>query len=147
MPQWAGSCWYEVRYLDPTNENAFVDPAVERYWMGPQWDGDTGGVDLYVGGVEHAVLHLLYARFWHKVLFDLGHLSSREPYRRLYNQGYILAAAYTDERGMYVDANAVEERDGGYVFDGKPVDARDGQDGQEPEERHLARRVLPRLRR
>ena len=74
MPQWAGSCWYELRYLDPTNENAFVDPDVEQYWMGPQHEGDTGGVDLYVGGVEHAVLHLLYARFWHKVLFDLGHV-------------------------------------------------------------------------
>ena len=76
MPQWAGSCWYELRYLDPTNENRFVDPEVERYWMGPQRAGDVGGVDLYVGGVEHAVLHLLYARFWHKVLFDLGHVSS-----------------------------------------------------------------------
>ena len=130
MPQWAGSCWYEVRYLDPTNENAFVDPAVERYWMGPQWDGDTGGVDLYVGGVEHAVLHLLYARFWHKVLFDLGYLSSREPYRRLYNQGYILAAAYTDERGMYVEANEVEERDGGYVYEGKPVSREMGKMGK-----------------
>ena len=79
MPQWAGSCWYELRYCDPTNENAFVDPEVERYWMGPQADvrpDHPGGVDLYVGGVEHAVLHLLYARFWHKVLFDLGHVSS-----------------------------------------------------------------------
>ena len=76
MPQWAGSCWYELRYLDPTNAERFVDPDVERYWMGPQGDGHTGGVDLYVGGVEHAVLHLLYARFWHKVLFDLGHVSS-----------------------------------------------------------------------
>ena len=75
MPQWAGSCWYDLRYLDPTNDDAFVDPEVERYWMGPQRDGDRGGVDLYVGGVEHAVLHLLYARFWHKVLFDLGHVS------------------------------------------------------------------------
>jgi leucyl-tRNA synthetase len=110
MPQWAGSCWYELRYLDPTNEDAFVDPAVERYWMGPQFDGDCGGVDLYVGGVEHAVLHLLYARFWHKVLFDLGHLSSSEPFRRLYNQGYIQAAAYTDDRGFYVDAESVVER-------------------------------------
>ena len=70
MPQWAGSCWYYLRYLDPTNEDALVDPEVERYWMAP------GGVDLYVGGVEHAVLHLLYARFWHKVLFDLGHVST-----------------------------------------------------------------------
>ena len=116
MPQWAGSCWYELRYLDPTNENAFVDPEVERYWMGPRGPGDPGGVDLYVGGVEHAVLHLLYARFWHKVLFDLGHTSSFEPYRRLYNQGYILAAAYQDPRGMYVDAFAVEERDGHYFL-------------------------------
>ena len=106
MPQWAGSCWYELRYLDPTNENRFVDPEVERYWMGPQREGDTGGVDLYVGGVEHAVLHLLYARFWHKVLFDLGHVSSWEPFRRLFNQGYIQAAAYTDDRGIYVDAPA-----------------------------------------
>src|SRR5690606_20162132 len=87
MPQWAGSCWYELRYLDPTNDEAFVDPDVERYWMGPQFEGDCGGVDLYVGGVEHAVLHLLYARFWHKVLYDLGHLSSKEPFRRLFNQG------------------------------------------------------------
>src|SRR5436305_3047812 len=99
MPQWAGSCWYELRYLDPTNDQAFVDPENERCWMGPQWPGDCGGVDLYVGGVEHAVLHLLYARFWHKVLYDLGHLSSFEPFRRLFNQGYVTAYAYTDERG------------------------------------------------
>jgi leucyl-tRNA synthetase len=118
MPNWAGSCWYELRYLDPTNENAFVDPDVERYWMGPQFDGDTGGVDLYVGGVEHAVLHLLYARFWHKVLFDLGHLSSCEPFRRLVNQGYIQAPAYTDDRGFYVEASEVEER-GGRFFHGE----------------------------
>ena len=117
MPNWAGSCWYELRYLDPTNENAFVDPEVERYWMGPQYEGDTGGVDLYVGGVEHAVLHLLYARFWHKVLFDLGHLSSCEPFRRLVNQGYIQAPAYTDARGFYVEASEVEER-GGRFFHG-----------------------------
>jgi leucyl-tRNA synthetase len=117
MPQWAGSCWYELRYLDPTNENAFVDPAVERYWMGPQREGDTGGVDLYVGGVEHAVLHLLYARFWHKVLFDLGHLSSFEPFRRLFNQGYIQAAAFTDERGFHVEATEVVERDGHFFHE------------------------------
>ena len=80
--------------------------------MGPQFEGDTGGVDLYVGGVEHAVLHLLYARFWHKVLFDLGHLSSCEPFRRLVNQGYIQAPAYTDTRGFYVEASEVEERSG-----------------------------------
>ena len=102
MPQWAGSCWYELRYLDPTNTERFVDPEVERYWMGPQGDDHTGGVDLYVGGAEHAVLHLLYARFWHKVLFDLGHVSSSEPFHRLFNQGMIQAFAYTDERGGYV---------------------------------------------
>ena len=90
MPQWAGSCWYELRYLDPTNDVAFVDPDVERYWMGPQKPGDCGGVDLYVGGVEHAVLHLLYARFWHKVLFDLGVVSTSEPFHKLVNQGIIL---------------------------------------------------------
>jgi leucyl-tRNA synthetase len=121
MPQWAGSCWYELRYLDPTNENTFVDPEVERYWMGPQWPGDCGGVDLYVGGVEHAVLHLLYSRFWHKVIYDLGHVSSKEPFRRLFNQGYILAYSYKDERGIYADAFAVEERDGGFFVDGEPV--------------------------
>ncbi|HUP71712.1 MAG TPA: leucine--tRNA ligase [Acidimicrobiales bacterium] len=121
MPQWAGSCWYELRYLDPTNENAFVDPAVERYWMGPQFDGDCGGVDLYVGGVEHAVLHLLYARFWHKVLFDLGHVSSCEPFRRLFNQGYIQAYAYKDERGTYVDAFTIDEHDNKFFHDGQPV--------------------------
>jgi leucyl-tRNA synthetase len=126
MPQWAGSCWYELRYCDPTNENVLVDPEVERYWMGPQTDvrpDHPGGVDLYVGGVEHAVLHLLYARFWHKVLYDLGYVSSAEPYARLFNQGYILAAAYTDERGMYVDAaRVVAEADGTFTFDGRPVD-------------------------
>jgi leucyl-tRNA synthetase len=112
MPQWAGSCWYELRYLDPTNASAFVDSEVERYWMGPPTDGHTGGVDLYVGGVEHAVLHLLYARFWHKVLFDLGHVSSEEPFHRLFNQGYIQAYAYRDARGQTVTASEVVERDG-----------------------------------
>ena len=122
MPQWAGSCWYELRYLDPTNENRFVDPEVERYWMGPTAPGDPGGVDLYVGGVEHAVLHLLYARLWHKVLFDLGHVSSSEPYRRLFNQGYILAAAYKDEREIYVEAEDVERHaDGTFSYQGRPV--------------------------
>ena len=105
MPQWAGSCWYYLRYLDPANAARLVDPDVERYWMVPPGaaPGD-GGVDLYVGGVEHAVLHLLYARFWHKVLYDLGYVSTREPFRRLFNQGYILADAYLDARGMYVPA-------------------------------------------
>ena len=116
MPQWAGSCWYELRYLDPTNADRFVDPDNERYWMGPQWPGDCGGTDLYVGGAEHAVLHLLYARFWHKVLYDLGHVSSFEPFRRLFNQGYIQAYAYTDARGSYVPAEEVVERDGRYLF-------------------------------
>ncbi|MBA3287560.1 MAG: leucine--tRNA ligase, partial [Acidimicrobiia bacterium] len=125
MPQWAGSCWYELRYCDPTNDAALVDPAVEAYWMGPQTDvrpDHPGGVDLYVGGVEHAVLHLLYARFWHKVLYDLGHVSSREPYARLFNQGYVLAAAYTDERGVYVEAaDVVDRRDGTFAFEGAAV--------------------------
>ena len=105
MPQWAGSCWYYLRYLDPFNSKEFVSEDVEKYWM----SGETGGVDLYVGGVEHAVLHLLYSRFWHKVLFDLGHVSTPEPFQRLFNQGYIQAAAYQDERGMYVDAAEVSE--------------------------------------
>ncbi len=124
MPQWAGSCWYELRYLDPTNDERFVDPEVEAYWMGPRTDirpDHPGGVDLYVGGVEHAVLHLLYARFWHKVLYDLGHVSSWEPYVRLFNQGYILADAYKDSREIYVDASAVTERDGEFFFEGEPV--------------------------
>jgi leucyl-tRNA synthetase len=116
MPQWAGSCWYELRYLDPTNSRRFVDPEVERYWMGPTEDRPLGGVGLYIGGVEHAVLHLLYARFWHKVLFDLGHVSSAEPFHRLVNQGYVQAYAYTDERGMYVEAADVVERDGGWFL-------------------------------
>jgi leucyl-tRNA synthetase len=126
MPQWAGSCWYYLRFLDPDNEARFVGPEVERYWMLPP--GHTSdvrvhvpGVDLYVGGGEHAVLHLLYARFWHKVLYDLGHVSTPEPFGRLFNQGYIQAHAYQDERGMYVDAADVEEREGGYYFQGKPL--------------------------
>ena len=121
MPQWAGSCWYEMRYLDPTNTEQFVDPEVERYWMGPASDGHTGGVDLYVGGVEHAVLHLLYSRFWHKVLFDLGHVSSEEPFHRLFNQGYIQAYAYRDGRGQAVPANEVVEENGRYTWNGEEV--------------------------
>jgi len=108
MPQWAGSCWYYLRYLDPADDQRFVDPAVERYWMGGRAGGRRpGGVDLYIGGVEQAVLHLLYARFWHKVLFDLGHVSTPEPFQRLYNQGYILADAFTDPVGRYVPAAEV----------------------------------------
>jgi leucyl-tRNA synthetase len=87
MPQWAGSCWYYLRFCDPVNESRFVGEEAERYWMGGK---QAGGVDLYVGGTEHAVLHLLYARFWHKVLFDLGHVSKPEPFQRLVNQGIIL---------------------------------------------------------
>jgi leucyl-tRNA synthetase len=98
--------------------------------MGPRDDKDTGGVDLYVGGVEHAVLHLLYARFWHKVLFDLGHVSSSEPFRRLFNQGYIEAAAFTDARGVYVDAHDVEERDGAYWYKDEIVSRRYGKMGK-----------------
>lgn len=126
MPQWAGSSWYELRYTDPHNREALCDRENEAYWMGPRpaehGPDDPGGVDLYVGGVEHAVLHLLYSRFWHKVLYDLGHVSSREPYRRLVNQGYIQAFAYTDSRGSYVPAAEVLERDGGFVWPGPDGD-------------------------
>jgi leucyl-tRNA synthetase len=121
MPQWAGSCWYEMRYLDPTNTDVFIDHEVERYWMGPEHEGHTGGVDLYVGGVEHAVLHLLYARFWHKVLHDLGHVSSEEPFHRLFNQGYIQAYAYRDARGQTVPATEVEESGDNYTWQGETV--------------------------
>jgi leucyl-tRNA synthetase len=130
MPQWAGSCWYELRYLDPDNDKTFCDPENERYWMGPRHDGDSGGVDLYVGGVEHAVLHLLYARFWHKVLFDLGYVSSFEPFRRLYNQGYIQAYAYTDARGVYVPAEQVVEHEDGYYYADQPVNREYGKMGK-----------------
>ncbi|WP_308163009.1 leucine--tRNA ligase [Nocardia alni] len=115
MPQWAGSSWYQLRYADPTNTEVFCAPENERYWLGPRpaehGAKDPGGVDLYVGGVEHAVLHLLYSRFWQKVLFDLGHVSGPEPYRRLFNQGYIQAFAYRDSRGTPVPAAEVVERD------------------------------------
>ena len=126
MPQWAGSSWYELRYADPHNSEQFCAKENEAYWMGPRPEehgsDDPGGVDLYVGGVEHAVLHLLYSRFWHKVLHDLGHVSSREPYRRLVNQGYIQAHAYTDSRGAYVPAAEVVERDGRFVLPGEGGD-------------------------
>lgn len=134
MPQWAGSSWYQMRYIDPTNSEAFCDIDNERYWTGPRPEvhgpNDPGGVDLYVGGVEHAVLHLLYARFWHKVLYDLGHVSSKEPYRRLYNQGYIQAYAYTDSRGVYVPAEEVEERDGEFFYHGDKVNREYGKMGK-----------------
>ena len=99
MPQWAGSCWYYLRYIDPKNSEAAWDPAKEKYWM---------PVDLYVGGAEHAVLHLLYARFWHKVLYDLGYVSTREPFQKLINQGMILGVSYKDQRGALVPSDQVE---------------------------------------
>ena len=103
MPQWAGSCWYYLRFIDPKNNDALVDPAKERYWM---------PVDLYVGGAEHAVLHLLYARFWHKVLYDIGAVSTKEPFQRLFNQGMILAFSYRDANGKYYEPEAVTQVDG-----------------------------------
>ena len=106
MPQWAGSCWYYLRYIDPQNENSFVDPSLEKYWMGGN------GVDLYVGGAEHAVLHLLYSRFWHKVLFDLEKVSTKEPFGKLFNQGYIQAYCYRDSRGIAVPATEVVNSEG-----------------------------------
>ena len=122
MPQWAGSSWYELRYTDPHNSERFCAKENESYWMGPRpaehGPNDPGGVDLYVGGAEHAVLHLLYVRFWHKVLYDLGHVSSAEPFRRLVNQGYIQAFAYTDARGSYVPASEVIERGDRFVYPG-----------------------------
>jgi leucyl-tRNA synthetase len=105
MPQWAGSCWYYLRFIDPRNGARFCDAEAERYWM---------PVDTYVGGAEHAVLHLLYARFWHKVLFDLGHVSTAEPFRSLTNQGMIQGFAYRDTRGVNVPLEEVEDRDGAY---------------------------------
>jgi len=105
MPQWAGSCWYYLRFLDPKNNKMIFDPVKEKYWM---------PVDLYIGGAEHAVLHLLYSRFWHKVLFDLGIVSTDEPYKRLFNQGMILAFAYETATGAKISGELVEERGGKY---------------------------------
>jgi len=103
MPQWAGSCWYYLRYTDPTNDSAPFSVEAENYWL---------PVDLYVGGAEHAVLHLLYSRFWHKVLFDLGIVHTDEPYQKLFNQGMILAFAYETQAGAKITSDKVEERDG-----------------------------------
>ncbi len=134
MPQWAGSCWYYLRFCDPHNEERFVGEQAERYWMGADNDearmtkpesGSSsfrrapGGVDLYVGGTEHAVLHLLYARFWHKVLFDLGYLSKPEPFQRLVNQGIILGEdnqKMSKSRGNIVSPDDVIERYGADAF-------------------------------
>jgi leucyl-tRNA synthetase len=124
MPQWAGSSWYYLRYLDPFNETALVGPDIERYWMRPH------GVDLYVGGVEHAVLHLLYARFWHHVLYDIGVASTTEPFGRLFNQGYILADAFTDARGRYVPAAEVTRGPDGWAYRGQAVTRRAGKMGK-----------------
>jgi len=103
MPQWAGSCWYYLRFIDPRNPRAFCGDENQRFFM---------PVDLYIGGAEHAVLHLLYARFWHKVLFDLGKVGTPEPFKKLFNQGMITADAFADERGVYIDIREVEFRDG-----------------------------------
>ncbi len=142
MPNWAGSCWYYLRYLDPKDERVFCNAAIERYWMAGNatltsrstqhaaCSTSAGGVDLYVGGVEHAVLHLLYARFWHKVLFDYGLVSTPEPFQKLFNQGYIQAAAYRDERGVYVEASEVEERGNAFTYKGKPVTREFGKMGK-----------------
>ena len=105
MPQWAGSCWYYLRYIDPKNKEDIFDPAKEAYWM---------PVDLYIGGAEHAVLHLLYSRFWHKVLFDLGIVSTNEPFQKLFNQGMILAFAFETVTGAKIASDLVEEKDGKY---------------------------------
>jgi leucyl-tRNA synthetase len=104
MPQWAGSCWYYLRFLDPHNDQQAWAPEIESYWM---------PVDLYVGGVEHAVLHLLYARFWHKVLYDCGLVSTTEPFQRLFNQGMVLAYSYRDGRGKYLHPDEVDELEDG----------------------------------
>ena len=108
MPQWGGSCWYYLRYIDPKNDKAFVDPVKEKYWM---------PVDLYIGGTEHAVLHLLYARFWHKVLFDLGLVSTPEPFARLVNQGMITSFAYQKPNKSLVPADQVIEKEPGIFVD------------------------------
>ncbi|MEE0879616.1 MAG: leucine--tRNA ligase [Treponemataceae bacterium] len=105
MPQWGGSCWYYLRYLDAVNPNEFASKEAIEYWM---------PVDLYVGGAEHAVLHLLYARFWHKVLYDLGLVNSKEPFQRLVNQGLITSFAYQRKNKTLVPTDEVEERDGKY---------------------------------
>ena len=103
MPQWAGSCWYYLRYMDAHNATEAWSAEADHYWM---------PVDLYVGGAEHAVLHLLYARFWHKVLYDCGLVSTKEPFQKLFNQGMILAYSYQDDNGKYYLPSEVEERDG-----------------------------------
>jgi len=134
MPQWAGSCWYYLRYLDPGNRLALADPRIERYWMAGQRAGRAkpgGGADLYLGGPEHATTHLLYARFWHKVLHDLGYVSTSEPFAALVLHGFVLADAFTDSRGQYVRAAEVTAGPGGgYVRGSEPVTRREGKMGK-----------------
>jgi leucyl-tRNA synthetase len=130
MPQWAGSCWYYLRYIDPLSDDIIANAESEKYWMQGTGSPEEGGVDLYVGGVEHAVLHLLYSRFWHKVLYDLGYVSTPEPFKRLINQGYIQAYAFTDDRGVFVEASEVEETIDGYTHMGNPVDRQYGKMGK-----------------
>lgn len=110
MPQWGGSCWYYLRYLDPHNQKQFCSPQAEKYWM---------PVDLYIGGAEHAVLHLLYARFWHKVLYDLGVVSTKEPFQRLVNQGMITSFAFQRANKTLVPVDEVEKRDDGNFYEKK----------------------------
>lgn len=110
MPQWGGSCWYYLRYLDPHNEKQFCSPEAEKYWM---------PVNLYIGGAEHAVLHLLYARFWHKVLYDLGVVSTKEPFQRLVNQGMITSFAFQRANKTLVPVDEVEKRDDGNFYEKK----------------------------
>ncbi|MFP4105639.1 MAG: leucine--tRNA ligase [Phycisphaerae bacterium] len=111
MPQWAGSCWYYLRYLDPDNEERFCSTEAQKYWMTGNDDQDTLGVDLYVGGAEHAVLHLLYSRFWHKVLYDLGFVHTPEPFGKLFNQGMITSFTYRDSRGVSIPHEQVDVQD------------------------------------
>jgi leucyl-tRNA synthetase len=120
MPGWAGSCWYFIRYCDPTNSEAFVGEAAERYWLGPT-SCSPGGVDLYVGGAEHAVMHLLYARFWTKLLYDLGHLSSDEPFRTLFHQGLLTSFAYRRGDGSLVPVDEVDEDKSTEIATGESV--------------------------
>ena len=118
MPQWAGSCWYELRYCDPTNENAFVDPEVERYWMGPQTDvrPTTPAASTCTSAASSTpCCTCCTPASGTRCCSTSGHVSSQEPYARLFNQGYVLAAAYTDERGMYVEADDVVSRAGRHV--------------------------------
>ncbi|MDP7029296.1 MAG: leucine--tRNA ligase [Phycisphaerales bacterium] len=121
MPGWAGSCWYFIRYCDPHNAQAFVGEEAERYWLGPSGDS-AGGVDLYIGGAEHAVLHLLYARFWHQLLHDLGHLTSDEPFRRLFHQGMITSFAWKRKDGSLVPVDEVDEDAGVETATGEQVE-------------------------